>query len=798
MADAVAALQTKLDGAATAAEVADLVKQLEDAQDDLSELLASNNIYSPTETMKISTQAELDFATNLGGKVAIINGSVEVTQTSTMDATELAAVLAKMTSITGSLKYTATGASVTPTEGFTNLTGVGNLTVDVDGAISFPKLATAADVILTSNSKVTSVSLPLLTTVSSFGGATASDDSMSFSKATSLDLGSLVRYEGGSSLAITIKSGKADLKSFTTMAENGTTKVPTDLEIDGATEIDLALYTEGKILADGVDVVNFPKWKGTATSKFDDASSVTLPAVAGSGDYKVAIMAPKATFFHIIGASEVASTTVTNYPSVTVATQNNLEEMIVGGAMETVSIIGASRLETFTITGTAKNVEVSGTDISEMVLGHTAGKVGTTVALAKNGYLRIQDNDALTSVVADSIDDVVELTIKGNGDLTSVSFAALNSFGTATAAKVEISGNELVIDNIQQASATGEVPVVAKSIQSADFGPLATYIAAAKLKVGTTGKIVVSADEVTKVTSKTGSDVTPVADDKIIANYIPATIVSANDGETAVNMVQEVYIPSGATALTATLQTADGATTVLESPITLTGSQDYYDLTSWASADTKSLFAAAGATLSVGAGRYEGSVTTKMTTGFSYVISLGSESFTVPFVTDDATTLKNLYDMFSATANKIDEDKAFSVTLSSNKLIYTGMAKGSGAKTFSMPTIKGYLDAAGTTAITSTLVSNTTVAATRRADEGYIQFAWNAASADTYSATVTAAGATVGVLAISGTDTALSATGDDESGVVAYEAKVTQSTASADAVKAASVYRVADLVTSAS
>ncbi len=766
-------------------------------QSDLSDLLASNNIYTPATPLKIETQAQLDFATNLGGKVAIINGSVEVTQTSTMDATELAAVLAKMTSITGNLTYTATGASVTPTEGFTNLTGVANLTVDVDGAISFPKLATAADVVLKSNSKVTSVSLPLLTTVTSFGGAAVSDDVMSFSKATSLDLGSLVRYEGGSSLSITIKSGKADLKSFTTMAENGTTKVPTDLEIDGATEIDLASYTEGKILADGVDVVNFPKWKGTPTSKFDDASSVTLPSVAGSGNYKVVDMAPKATFFHIIGAAEVASTTVTNYPSVTVAAQNNLEEMIVGGAMETVSIITATRLETFTITGTAKNVEVSGTDISEMVLGHTAGKVGATTATAKNGYLRIQDNDALTSIVADSIDDVVELTIKGNGDLTSVSFAALNSVGTATAAVVEISGNELVIDNIQEPSADGEVPVVAKSIQSTDFGPLATYIAAAKAKVGTTGKIIVTADEVTKVTSKTGSDVTPDDDDKIIANYNPALISSLNDGETAVTMVQETFIPGGSTAMTVTLKTADGATTVLESPVTLTGSADYFDLASWASADTKSLFADAGATVSVGRGRWEGSLTSKFTAGYSYVLSLGSESFTIAGTGTDADDMAALYNMFSKTAKAITETETYSVSLASNKIIFTGKALGSSAKTFSIPTVKGYLDATGATAITSTLVSNTVVAPARRTDEAYIQFAWNAASADTYSATVAATEAPT-VLAISGTDTAISATGDDNTGVVEFEAAATQSAGSKDAVKAVSVYRVADLVTSAS
>ncbi len=89
---------------------------------------------------------------------------------------KLAAVLAKMTSITGSLTYTAKGTSVTPTAGFTALTGVGDLTVDTDGDISFPLLTSADNVILKTNSKTTSVSFPALTSLTDLGGATAGDD----------------------------------------------------------------------------------------------------------------------------------------------------------------------------------------------------------------------------------------------------------------------------------------------------------------------------------------------------------------------------------------------------------------------------------------------------------------------------------------------------------------------------------------------------------------------------------------------------------------------------------------------
>ena len=140
-----------------------------------------------------------------------------------MDATKLAAVLAKMTSITGSLDYTAKGTSVTPTAGFTALTGVGDLTVDTDGDISFPLLTSADNVILKTNSKTTSVSFPALTSLTDLGGATAGDDVLSFTAATSFDMGLLSRYSA-SSLSITIKSGLVNLDALQIFAANGTTK----------------------------------------------------------------------------------------------------------------------------------------------------------------------------------------------------------------------------------------------------------------------------------------------------------------------------------------------------------------------------------------------------------------------------------------------------------------------------------------------------------------------------------------------------------------------------------------------
>ncbi len=114
------------------------------------------------------------------------------------------------------------------------------------------------------------------------------------------------------------------------------------------------------------------------------------------------------------------------------------------------------------------------------------------------------------------------MTIKGNTVLSTVSMAALNSVGTATAASVDIQSNDLTVESIQLPSATGALPVVAKSIKSADLGPLKAYIEAAKAKIGTTGSIVVKADTVTEKLNADGTAATVVDADKTIANFLNA------------------------------------------------------------------------------------------------------------------------------------------------------------------------------------------------------------------------------------------------------------------------------------
>jgi hypothetical protein len=98
---ALAALQTKLD--ALEAQIGEGVssEDLQEIEEDLSDLLTSNNIYS--EDLTIDSEALLEFAENLKDRVAIINGDVSIHITSDLDHDRLQAVVSKMKTVVGDL-----------------------------------------------------------------------------------------------------------------------------------------------------------------------------------------------------------------------------------------------------------------------------------------------------------------------------------------------------------------------------------------------------------------------------------------------------------------------------------------------------------------------------------------------------------------------------------------------------------------------------------------------------------------------------------------------------------------------
>ena len=793
-------LQKALADADTSAEVDALTENLAEVKLQLQELLDSNNIYAPSGTaseLVVNTQSTLDFATALGDKIIIINGSITIEQTASMDATQLEELMAKIKSVTGDVSYTATATGVVPTAGFTALTGVATLTMDVAGDISLPVLASASKVVLKDNTKVTSVSLPVLASVTTLAGA--ADHKLSFAKATSFDMAALTSY--GSPLEITVKSGEVDLSALTNAQANTSTLSAHKLTLIGAETLVAPLRVKGAIVADDLTAVDLPLWQWAATSSFKAAKTITLPSVTGAASIAIETVAPEAETVSITATKEAVTTTQTDYATVTVVGNTNLESLTLSGDFQTVQIDDASSLTELALSGVAHTVHVIDTDIVDLVLAYEA----TLADNDESGALLIKDNDALESVVADSVDDIRTFTLQGNPDLASISFASLNSVGTTSATKpatVLIGGvtaalqNDLEIENIQTPSEEGDLPVVTKKIVSADMAGLSDYLAAAKEEVGTTGKVIAMADDVLAVTSVEGiADESPTVTDelKTIIHWDP-TVKSTEVGGTAA--VQEFQIPSTSVG---PWTFSVGPNAEFISSITDSGSALAFDLSTWAdNSANKANFAAIGVEVTTGS-PYKGKITLENAVTASaavYAVTVEGETFTA--------TLSGTYnenDVMTALRAKILDGAAISTlstynvgTPTAGVMTFTTQSRGSAstASKLDLSTVSAYLNVTLAT-ITGTLGSATTVTGSKLVEKdltsGWIKVRSLTAGLDAATATVASiTGGTVASatqLLSTGLGTATKTTGDNEN--VVYATAGTPSTVSAATIAAARV-----------
>ena len=704
-------------------------------QSDLSDLLASNNVY--TGSLTIDTAATLTAAEALGGKVAIINGSVTVTQTASngVDAAKLQAVVEQMVTITGDLTYTQSGTDVSSVE-FTNLSGVTDLTVNQEAAISFPALASAADVSITANSKVTGVSFPALATVSSF-------NTMTFTSAESIDLSALKFYDAALTIG-TKNNGTVMLDAFENVDANGTATAHA-LTINGASVFTAPKLTVGVLTLEKVASVNLPLYTFTTGSVFADAKTVVLPSVKASktADLEITGAAfPKAEDIHIIAAANG-----TKEVSLTLS-QNNVKTLKVEGALEAVTITSATDLTSLDITATVGSLQVSSTDIVDLAIGSTLD----------GGSLIVSGNADLESITGATVDNLKVLTISGNENLESISFPALK---TATKGSVTIEKNNLVIDKITEKSLAGATVTVARSIETADFSGLVTFLGAAK----TAGSsVVVKATDsagaalITSVVTALGADTTVKADDEIIMNWVPAN--QDSDAVAGKNEVEEWLF----TAIDADVEVVmDGfATTIVN-----TGGSVFNDIQTWADLDSnKTKFTNGGYTVTYGRSVKTGDITfsnhVNATATYKLTVNGKSVTTTVANSTSNDDVLNALYTKLGAAHSDVFTSALFTVTTAANKLQFETLRKGSPAPSFSY-SIAAYEDAALTTNTSNAVFSTTVNALTADNNQVWVQLSADTAGAAGVKATsVSSAGAfTRTSLTASGTNTGDDATGDD-------------------------------------
>ena len=765
------AIKTALAGAATSAEVAALQANLTTAQADLAELLAQSNIYAPTNgTLTVSSQSELDFALALGDKVSIINGGVTITHTKTMSDADVATLVGRMVSVTGNVIYTAS-VSTTVAGVFTKLTGANNLTLTQPGDISLPAFVSTTALSLTGGDLTTSVSLPALTHVASGLGA------LSFPKATSVDLSALTAYDGAISIT-TSDAGTVDLSAFSNLTTTVGAAATTfeSLTIVNASSLKAPLFAKGEIVADGIASVDLPKWQSlSASSSFAKAKSAVLPAVdpgkAAGAVIAINSVFPKANSVHIIAAASTkASVKTTEHMDVT-SNSTNLDTLILGGTFSDITISAGADLTSLTFDGSALNVSITGTDLASIDIPYTS--------LAK-GSLTIKDNLDLASVTASKVDGLTGLTITGNTELSTISFAALKTAGAA--ASVDISGNDLVIENVQQASGTGVTPVVAKKITSADFSPLKAYfdaaIAAATATAGSGVKVI--ADDVLVSTSAAGVATNDPSTDHTIINY-DLNIKSNATSTGAVARVNEFEV-TGASVLT-----VNG---FVSSAVGTSGSDRIYQLESWASdAGNVAGFATAGVTVSVGRGNFIGSIdhaaaaAAAATDYYELTINGSTVTGTTGVLADgDAVQVKYMAAVNAALAKKANAEFTVAVDGSdASKTDFTGGRKGSNAAAF---TIANWGVWENVSKLTPVAMTATIVAANQPTTTGYIRVVSNeSGTAGAITSSITNATA----IAISGPNTAASATLDDGASVVEKNGTSTASTVSAATIAAARI-----------
>ena len=495
-----AAMQTTLAGAATAADIKTLNTELDLVQADLTELLASNNIY--TGDVIINNAATLTAVEQLGKKVGIVNGNVYVTQSATagIDATKLQAVVSKITTVTGAVSYTHSGASVVAVN-FTALTSAGSVSIVQDAPISLPALTSTGAAIFKENAdvtKMTSISAPVLATVTSLEGAATHQ--LGSSSVTSISLPALVRYPNAT-LQLTVKSTGDTTVSLTALTStNGTTGLQQDLGLTlvGGDDLVLPALENGTVTATNVKTLTLPKFViNASTDLVPGASKLETLAIH---EVRAALTFSNYTNLEsldVIGTQDasVNNTDIKGSVSVT-GTTPDLTTVSFAGKLLSASVVGATDVTSVTTSGMIRSFTLSGsTDIETLTLGHAGitGVTGTN-ALALNdtnaGALVIRDNTNLTTFTAESVATLGKLHIMGNDALTS--FNLKSTLGIGTAATTNNTGFETVDVNISDNDLTGSVqyasgfdiaPVVSGAITQASLENISAYIVAAEAAI---------------------------------------------------------------------------------------------------------------------------------------------------------------------------------------------------------------------------------------------------------------------------------------------------------------------------
>lgn len=470
----VEAVQAAVADVATSAEVDAVNDALTDAQEDLDELLTSSNVYN--DDVIVNSEATLTWAQGLGQKLTIVNGSVLIDVNADMDLTIVQEVVNNVGTVTGQFSYYASSSTIDAVT-FDEILGADVIEIAQTGAISMAKLETATTINLGNNyqNSVTGVSFPALTSVSAFqtgqvvdNGGTSADayltvssttNGISFSKAETVDVSALPRYNS-SVFAITMKKGGTLNMSALTSTNSDNEVVGRELRINGPSSLTFTNYKDGEIDLTNVETASIDGFygridinEGVENLTINDgvviditgATDLTNATIDGKLDWdpeRTTAATFKADAQNLdFASSDLEILTLSgDLGDITLDSEGNLTNLTISGKIKDLTLDTLGDLVSVNVTGaTITDVTVNNCDdLGDVTFNHTFGNGGVTTD--KAATVAITNNDNLGNVNW-SADLVNSLTITGNSDLATINFTDLANIGETTAS-ADIQNND--------------------------------------------------------------------------------------------------------------------------------------------------------------------------------------------------------------------------------------------------------------------------------------------------------------------------------------------------------------------
>ena len=461
------AIETAVADVASSEEVSDLSDAVAASQEDLDELLANSSVFNGDVT--INSEATLAAFKSIGSGLAIVNGNVNITVSTSMNQADVQTVVDEILTVTKDFTYTAAASTIAETT-FNNLSGVQSLTLKQGGGYQAKTLASASNIVLNDayKSTVTIVDFRALTSVTTIQDDNGTAGTVKFNKATEMHLTSLAYYPGANLNLQVKKGGVIDITALDDLNAAGTQVGSTyALTLDGPASAGNANIGDGTLTFTNVATVNVSGFIGNT--------------VAGAGVENLTI--DGAVDLDISGASDLVSVNITGAldsdatlttadtagPAITFAS-TDLTTATVAGVVASINATEQSNLETLTITADTKGGAVTIHDNDDLVTVTVTGAKLGNVAVEDNGDLETvtldhtttlgtSDKGATVSITGNtnmtslnwSADDVDSLTVTGNTQLATINFEGLKDVGTATSATVNIQSNALVATTAKDA-----------------------------------------------------------------------------------------------------------------------------------------------------------------------------------------------------------------------------------------------------------------------------------------------------------------------------------------------------------